>query len=537
MFSGLDYVVLLAYFAGILSLGAIFYRRNRSVEQFTAAGGSLPGWLCGLSIFATYLSSISYLALPGKSFADNWNPLLYSLGIPPAAFIAVKYFVPLYRRSGEVSAYGWLETRFGLWARIYASAFYLIYQIARIGVVMYLMALPMAVIFGWDMRTLIIVTGIVVTLYSMVGGITAVIYADAIQAVVLIFGAAVALFVLLTDMPGGIAGGLSTLSEHAAQQGKFSLGEWSPTILDEPTVWIVLAFGFFDNLRNFGVDQSYVQRYIAASDDRSAAWSVWFGALLYVPISVVFLFIGTALFSYYQSYPERMDEVRRVVATQRLMQTGRDPSALSDAEIDAAAAKITNTDAGDRVFPYFIASRLPTGIRGLLIAAIFAAAMSTVSTSLNSSATLLMSDFYVRIVAPQSQPRSRLWVLRAATIAWGLGGTIMGLVLIRLTDSALDIWWTFVGVLGAAIVGLFLLGWLVPAARGRSVIVPMVAGTIIILWMTFSPSPNWPDAWGWLQSPFHRWLTLVIGPTAMVTLGYVMAGGGRIHSNEERVSI
>ncbi|MEZ6091908.1 MAG: hypothetical protein R3C05_28660 [Pirellulaceae bacterium] len=186
-------------------LGCFFWRRNRTADQFTAGGRSLSGLLCGLSIFATYLSSISYLALPGKSFVDNWNAFVFSLALPPAALIAVRYFLPLYRKSGEVSAYSLLEHRFGLWARLFASCFYLLFQIARSGVVMYLMALPMAVLFGWDIRTLIVVTGIVVTVYSFIGGITAVIWADAIQAVVLLVGALFALGILMSGLPGGRA--------------------------------------------------------------------------------------------------------------------------------------------------------------------------------------------------------------------------------------------------------------------------------------------------------------------------------------------
>ena len=135
-FTNLDWLVLIAYFVGILSIGFICWRRNDSADQFTSGGRTLPGWLCGLSIFATYLSSISYLALPGKAFVDNWNAFLYSLALPFAALIGVRYFVPLYRKSGEISAYSWLETRFGLWARIFASCFYPLFHIARIGVVM-----------------------------------------------------------------------------------------------------------------------------------------------------------------------------------------------------------------------------------------------------------------------------------------------------------------------------------------------------------------------------------------------------------------
>lgn len=522
-FNSFDWTVLAIYFVGISSLGLFFWRRNNSAEQFTAGGRSLPGWLCGLSIFATYLSSISYLALPGKAFVDNWNAFAYSMALPIAAWIAVRFFLPMYRASGEVSAYSLLEQRFGLWARVFTSCFYLLYQIARIGVVMYLMALPMAVLFGWDMRVLIVITGVIVTAYSFVGGIVAVIWADAIQAVVLLVGALLALAIILFGMPGGA----SEVIEVASAADKFSLGEMSLWKVGQPTLWVVLAFGLFDNLRNFGIDQSYVQRYIASSSDAEAAKSVWLGALLYVPVSALFLFIGSSLYAYYQSHPAEMDEVRNIVAAQKLLQDGIQidapeyPSLLAE-RADGLEAK----DLGDRVFPHFIAAHLPQGVRGLLIAAIFAAAMSTVSTSLNSSATLVMSDFYRRLFRPSCDDRSQVRVLRIATILWGTMGTAMALVLVRLTESVLDIWWILSGVLGAAIVGLFLLGITVPVIRGRAAMGVLVIGLVLIGWMTVTRAPFWPEDWGGV-SPFHPYLTIVLGPLVMILAGSLVSLGKR----------
>ncbi|MDC0936786.1 sodium:solute symporter [Pirellulales bacterium] len=515
-FTGIDWAVLIGYFVGIMALGLFFWRRNNSAEQFTVGGRSLSGWLCGLSIFATYLSSISYLALPGKAFVANWNAFVYSLGIPLATLIAVRYFVPLYRNSGEISAYSLLEKRFGLWARIYASCFYLLYQVARIGVVMYLMALPMAVLFGWDIRRVIVVTGVIVTAYSFVGGIVAVIWADAIQAVVLMVGAIVALGILLAGMPGGPA----EVFEIANQSEKFSLGSASLLDFSEPTIWVLLAFGLFDNLRNFGVDQSYIQRYLAAETDREAAKSVWLGALLYVPVSALFLFIGTSLFAYYESHPSDTQEVRMIVAEQNLMQAGVGVDAPDyDEQLNRIASGLTDKDLGDRVFPHFIASKLPQGARGLLIAAVFAAAMSTVSTSLNSSATLVMSDFYRRLWKPESTDAQNVVVLRGATIAWGAMGTMMALALVRLTESALDVWWLLSGVLGAAIIGLFLLGLLAPAVSSKGAVLVLGVVMAVIGWMTFSKSNYWPASWKSFASPFHPFLVIVIGPSLMVLLG------------------
>lgn len=516
-FHAIDWIVLLGYFVGMLSLGLFFWKRNKSADDFTAGGRSLPGWLCGLSIFATYLSSISYLALPGKSFVANWNFFLFSLALPFAAFVAVKWFVPLYRKSGQVSAYSLLEDRFGLWARLFASTFYLLFHIARSGVVMYLMALPLAILFGWDIRLLILVTGVVVTGYSFIGGIVAVIWADAIQAVVLLLGALLAMGVLLAGIPDGISG----VIEVGNAAGKFSLGDASFTTLNEPTIWVVLIFGLFDNLRNFGIDQSFVQRYIAAKTDSEARRSVWLGALLYIPVSGLFFLIGSSLYVYYESHPQQTEEVKLIVAEQRLMQQGVSVDSKDyEAQLGSVISELEAKDLGDRVFPHFIASQLPMGLRGLLIAAIFAAAMSTVSTSLNSSATLVMSDFYQRLMTRDSSNRQQMRVLRAATVLWGIMGTLMAMALVRLTEGALDTWWTLSSVLGAGIVGLFLMGLLIPRLRGRAALIVLVFGMLAIAWMTLSISDVWPAELENWKSPFHKFLIIVVGPLLMIAVGF-----------------
>ena len=518
-FTILDWLVLGVYFAGTMAIGVLFHRRSRSAEGFTAADRSLPGWVCGLSIFATYLSSISFLALPGKAYASNWNAFVFSLSLPVATWLAVRFFLPYYRRSGEVSAYALLERRFGPWARGYVSLFYLLTQLARMGVVMYLIALSLHVLLGWSLWTIILVTGLSVTAYALIGGIAAVIWADAVQAIVLMGGAGLCAVLMLVLMPGG-AGQVFTV---AAEHHKFSLGamNWSWTA---PTFWVVLAYGVVINLQNFGIDQSYIQRYIASKSDREARKSLWLGGLLYVPISALFFFIGTELFAFYRTQPQALAEVRQIAARRVVLQKGMDPGDPGfEAACEAQSRTLKPDQVGDAVFPHFIGRMLPPGVTGLLIAAIFAAGMSTVSTSLNSSATLVVGDWYRRYVRPRAQAAETLTALYVATAVWGVAGTGVALWMTRVGGSALDAWWTWSGILGGGMLGLFLLGRISRAGNAPAVL-GVLLGLFVIAWATLSIKTEWiPAAWRW---GVHEFVIPVVGVTTILLVGLVLTATG-----------
>lgn len=483
-FTTLDGVVLAAYFVATMLVGVLVHRGSRTVEGYTAAERSMPGWLTGLSILASYVSSISFLALPGKAFATNWNPFVFSLSLPIATWIAVRWFLPFYRNGGHISAYVHLEERFGPWARVYASACYLLTQLARMGAVMYLMALPMNVLLGWDIRWIIIATGISVTLYTFVGGIVAVIWTDAIQTVVLILGAALCALLMIFQLPEG-PGQLFTI---AAEHNKFSFGDFGGDLATS-TFWVVLGYGIIINLQNFGIDQSYVQRYHAAKSDSEARKSVWIGGLLYVPLSAIFFFIGTALFAFYTTHPEALPDVYR------------DPAK------------------SDSVFPWFIVTQLPSGITGLLIASIFAAAMSTVSGSLNSSATIVLTDYYRRYINPSANEKQSMRVLYVTTVAVGILGTFIALAMTKVR-SALDAWWALAGIFGGGTLGLFLLGFLSRRATNLAAAIGVAVGVTIILWMSLSPKAG-PWLSDSLRSPFHSFLIIVFGTAAILLVGLV----------------
>ncbi len=478
-----DYIVFFVYLAGVSLFGASFFKRSRTSSQFTLGNRSIPAWVLTMSIFATFVSSISYLALPGSAYMTNWNAFVFSLSIPIAAVVAMKYFVPLYRRVNSPSAYTYLEQRFGPWARIYASASYFLTQLMRIGTILYLLALAIHSIFGWDIATVIIITGVVVMIYSALGGIQAVVWTDAIQGIILISGAVVTVIYILFRMPEGPG----QMFRIAAEADKFSLGSFSLD-LSAPTFWVVLVYGIFINLQNFGIDQNYIQRYIASRTDAEAKRSAFQGGMLYIPVSLMFLFIGTALFSFYHSGAAQL------------------PPELAD------------PSRTDGIFPYFIVHELPAGITGLLISSIFAAGMSTISTSYNSSATVFLTDYYQRYFKKTPSEKQAIKVLYISSAVISLFGILIALAMINV-KSVLDAWWKLASVFSGGMLGLFLLGITTRQKNVLGAILGVIAGVGIILWMSISGIVAGPEA---LANRFHTYLTIVFGTSAIFLVGFVV---------------
>ena len=470
----------------IVGFGISFSFRKRTAQDFTTGGGRLPTWAIGMSIFATYVSSISFLALPGNAFSTNWNGFVFSFSIPLAAWIAVKYFVPLYRKLQCESAYFYLEQRFGAWARIYTSCCYLLTQLARMGAIMYLLALPMNALLGWSIPSIIVLIGFSVVIYAMWGGIEAVIWTDAVQGILLIFGALACLGVIFFTIPDGP----EAVFRIAADADKFSLGSFKLDFTTS-TFWMILVYGLFINLQNFGIDQSYVQRYLTAKNEEEAKKATWLGSLLYVPVSFVFFFIGTALFAYYESFPNLLPE--GIV--------------------------------GDKVFPYFIVNQLPIGMTGLLIASIFAAGMSTVSTSINSSATVILSDHFSKYIHPNPSEKLSLRVLRISSLVMGLLSILVGLAFNGVSNT-LEGWWALSSIFSGGILGLFLLG-LVSKAKNPQAIFAVFFGVLVICWMSLSTILIRNGLPQTLSNPLHTNMTIVIGTVTIFLVGFGLTWVGR----------
>lgn len=468
----LDLAILALYLVGVTVFGCSFYFRKsaKGTAGFVAGGGRVPSWAIGLSIFATLVSSISFLALPAKAFATNWNALVFSFAVPLCAVVAAFAFVPLYRSLNSVSAYAFLEQRFGAWARLYGSACFLVMQTARSGVILYLLALLLKTLFDWPLATVILVVGLTTCVYSMLGGVLAVIWTDAIQSVVLIAGTLLCIGVLLFTMPDGLAAAAGRIwSEGKVSLGSLSLSDWA-----SETFWVTFVYAVFVNLQNLGIDQSYTQRYISARSVGDAVRSVCFGSFLYLPVTACFVLIGTLLWAYYTGTP------------------GALPA-------EVAAVK-------DSVFPYFIVHSLPVGVTGTLVAAIVAAAMSTVSATLNSGATVLLEDWFRRYVRRDASERACVATLRASTVLLGLASIAVAFAVIGV-ESALSTWWMLQSVLSGGMLGLFLLGCASRRVGPKAAGAATALGILTVAWVVFG------------QKALHPNLSIVLGTAVLFASG------------------
>ena len=424
--SVIDLIIIAVYLIGITLFGCSFYfkKGGKDARTFTTGGGRIPNWAIALSIFATQVSSISFLALPAKAYLTNWNCFVLTLTIPIAAFVAAKWFVPFYRKSTSVSAYTFLEERFGPWARIWA---------------------------------------------------------DAIQSLILLLGTVAVIVSLCCNIPGGLGHGF----QMAWDAGKFSLGSFSLKEWGIETFWVSFLYGVCINLQNYGIDQSFTQRYIAAKDDKSAARSAFSGAMMYIPGTFLFVMVGTLIWMFSATHP-----------------------GLIPAEVAVQS---------DAVFPWYIVNRLPHGISGLLVAAIIAAAMSTVAATLNSGSTVLLEDYYKRFFPAKAAAAGRnIRFLRSMTVVLTVASICVAVAVMNV-KSALTAWWGMQSVLSGGMLGLFLLGAYSRRTTSTQAVIATLLGVLAVIYITFGqkilPLPGF----------IHLNLSIVLGTLTLFFTGWLLA--------------
>jgi SSS family solute:Na+ symporter len=471
----IDTLILVLYAVILVGMGIYFLRKSNTSEEFMVAGRGIPAWAAGIAVMSAYTSSISYIAVPGKAFDSNWHPLIFALATLPVAWFVTKYVIPHYRKNKIISVYNYLEQKMGTWARVYASMSFVLFMIGRTAVILYLSSLLLTSFIDMDIKTLILIIGLVTVLYTLMGGMEAVIWTDVMQSIIMVGGLLFSAYVLTKDVlvePGVV--------KQAYEAGKFSLGDthWS---LSSRTIWVMIIYGITENIRNLIADQNYTQKYSSTATEKEAKRSVWFAMLMYLPLTIVFLYIGTMLYIYY------------------------------GVEGHGLPAAITK---GDQVFPHFIATELPVGLKGLIIAAILAASMSTIDSALNSSATVLFVDYYKKFFRPEASEKSSINFLRITTVVWGILGIAFALLLIN-AESALDIWWQISGIFGGGILGLFLLAVFNVKVTTAQGVTSAIFSILIIIWGSFMR--DLPAGWEWLQCSLDP---IIIG--AVSTAGLVL---------------
>lgn len=448
-FGTVNYVVVVVYLAAMLGIGYWAKRRVTSSRGFFTAEGRLPPLLVGLALLATYLSALTMMALPRASFGnDDW---LWAIQLPflvVTALVITSYVLPRYREAGVVSVYEFLEQRIHISSRLLASACFVIFAMARGGLLLYLPALAISVVIGTPLVPTIIVIGLVMIVYTAWGGIEAVSWTDAIQALLFIAAAVVTVAYILV-MCG------SDFGRVAVEHHKFRIWEGSMDVSRIASVWLILQT-LVETIRIYATQQDMTQRYLTTGSTAKANRSVWIAILGYIPLGFMFYFIGSGLFIYYQIHPD--DRLPRLMEHH-----------------------------ADALYPFFVVTRLPAGLPGLVIAGIWAAAMSSVAALLNSSAAVCTEDFYKRFARVEHDDAHYLAVGRALTVVWGLVAIGIAISLTYTQEMALAIWQKIMAIAMNGILGLMALAFLPRRVRPAAAVIGFATAYLVLFWLMWGP--------------------------------------------------
>ena len=451
-FGAINWAIVIAYLGGMVLIGYWFSKRGNTTDDYFRGGQRVPWVVAGLSIFATMLSAITFMAIPARAYATDITWYIGQLPILLVVPIVAFYYLPKFRKLNVTSAYEYLEDRFNLTARLFASLSFILFHIGRVAIVLYLPAIALAQVSSVDVVTCIVIIGVLCVIYTVMGGIEAVVWTDAVQAVVLIGGALLCMILVFS----GVEGGVSTVWQIAASDDKLFQNLTADFSIENGTtsMFILFVAFFFNALVPYTSGQDVVQRYVTTATEKEASRSLWTTMWMSIFGSMIFFALGVALYAFYKTNP---------------------------ASLDPAMAKT------DGILPFFILAELPVGVAGLLIAAIFAAAQSTVSSSLNSVATAYVTDFHSRIFSPDSTDASRLTVAKTTVVLVGaVGITVAWIMAESDIESAFKTFNSLIGLTAGALGGLFALGVFNRRANGTGAVIgaTVAFGTVLTLFLT-----------------------------------------------------
>lgn len=436
-----DYATIVIYLGILLAVGYYFSFREKGTDDYFRGGLRVPWFVAGLSAFATLLSSITYMAMPAKAFNTNW---LYFIGQLPLFIVVpvvVYFYLPFFRSMNISSVYEYLEHRFNVVVRLCGTLLFTGFHIGRMAVVLLLPAMALATISPINVYACIIIVAGLCIIYTVLGGIEAVVWTDAIQSFVLFFGAFFTVVIILSNESIGIG----RFWEVVEADGKNLMFDFR---IDHTAAvfWVVFVGTFFSGLSSYTSDQAVVQRYFVTPSEKTAAKTLWTALLIGFPIGFLFLLLGTCLYVYFKTYPALLE-----------------PTVKSDA-----------------IFPLFIVKQLPAGLAGLVIAGLFAAAQSTLSSSLNSISTVLIEDIYKRF-RPGSSDKDRLRMARLLIIIVGVSGTAITIAIAALDIKSLwDVFLRILGLFGGGMGGLFFMGIFTKRTNSAGVVCGLVSSAIVL---------------------------------------------------------
>jgi solute:Na+ symporter, SSS family len=445
-----DYLIIIFSLVVPVLVSLKFSKKQNTIKNYFTAGGSIPAWAIGMSILATLISSITFLAYPGEGFKSNWILLVQGLMVPVTLVFFIGFVVPLYRNVIKLSAYEYFEHRFGFLARLYSSIGFFLAHFSKMGTVFYLLALTFANMTGLNIVYMIWITGFVVIFITLIGGIESIIWLDVFQGFLLIAGGIIALLIIIFSTHGG----LPALWGIAQSKGHTGFGPYNFSVI-KLTFWVMVLNGIFYAIQKYGTDQTIVQRYLTAKTNKDAVKASLIGVGLTVPVWALFMFIGTVLFAYYQ------------------MHSGNLPAGIK----------------AEEVFPLFIMTKMPVGVIGLILAALLAAAISTLDADLNCLSAICVEDYFKRF-KPNSTEKQRMFISRLIILIAGIAAILIALYYVHInkgksdkdSEGALGIVFTLYSIFSGGIAGMFLLGIFSKRANKQGLYIGIAACILFTSW-------------------------------------------------------
>ncbi len=554
----LDWAVVVAYLTYVVWDGVRMTKHAKTKEGYFLANRGLPWWAVGLSVMATQLSAITLVGTTGQAFADGMRFIQFYYGLPLAMIILCVTVVPFFHRANVFTAYEYLERRFDVKVRTLTSFFFLISRGLGVGTIISAPSIVLSIVFGWNLTATIFAIGLSTTIYTVFGGVQAVTWTDVKQMVVIFFGLGVCFFVIMSSFPAGLT--LSDGLQLAGSLGKLNMVDTTFDLKEKYTLWSGLIGGLFLMLGYFGADQSQVQRFLTARSVDEGRTSLLMSAFLKIPMQFGILLIGIMVFIFYQFSPPPIvfnrAEIAKALQTEQFgnietrfaaAHTARrdaamnfDPSDPSARELYISADKDFNDTRKEAVtfvretsnpsfndvnyvFPTFILENMPVGVMGLLIAAIFAAAMSSISAELNALATATTIDFYRRLYRPEAVDAHYVAVGRLSTFIWGIFACIVAIFATNL-GSLIEVVNKFGSFFYGSLLGVFVLAFVVKRARSRGAFFGLLFG-IVSVWIA-----------SWYTAIEFLWFN-VIGCAVTVVAGYLISLTDTRRGNETTQAI